>query len=271
MIAPNTISRPKPDLKRIYSPVDITPNMTVLFQGEPGSGKTLTVTTAPKPVLYYSFDPNKMMVLHTQAPELLRSGMIQYIPYWNESYSSPTEYLRWEKDWEEHISSGYLDQFGTVCIDSFTTWIEAAGNEVLRRKNMTRKAGIPTDQLAQGDYPLLYNLTRDMIKRTSSCDCNFILTAHLEAEKDELTQQIRYVLSTYKGLKTIVPPLFTEKWVMQKRAVGTEVKYSILTNNKGLYTASTQLKGLDIQEEPDIKKLLQKAGLPANDKPAFWK
>lgn len=269
---PNTLTTPeKFDLKKVYTPPFISPSLSILLQGEPGVGKTRLLATAPLPLLIYSFDPKGILVLHNHYQELIDSGMIQYITYWGDDSSNPTEYLKWEKDWEEHVNTGYLSQFGTVSIDSFTTWMEAAANAWLAERNTRRKDGKALDNLAIGDYPGLYNLTRTMIKRTSACDVNFILTAHLEAEKDELTGLIRYVLSTYKGLKTIVPPLFSEKWVMNKRVVGQEVQYSILTNNQGLYTASTQLKGLDIREQPNIKNLLKKAGLPYNDKPAFWK
>ena len=51
-----------------------------------------------------------------------------------------------------------------------------------------------TIDIAQGDYPGLYNLTRNMIKRTSACNVDFILTAHLEPEENKLTGEIRYVL-----------------------------------------------------------------------------
>jgi len=266
MTLPNT----QPNLKRMYKPPTLSPTLSILLQGEPGTGKTRLVSTAPLPILIYSFDPKGTVVLHSQVPELLESGMIQYIPYWGEESKNPTQYDIWEKDWEEHINSGYLNQFGTVVIDSFTTWMNAAGNKWLQFKNKKRP-GKETDNLALGDYLGLYNLTKTMVNRTSGCDCNFILIAHLEAEKDELLGTIRYVLSTYKSLKQEIPPLFTEKWVMTKKPGPQGVDYSILTNNQGLYTASTQLKGLKINEEPNIKNLMKKAGLPAQDKPAFWK
>jgi len=227
-------TNPKFNINQVYKPKFLSPSLSILLQGEPGVGKTRLLATAPLPLLIYSFDPKGVLVLHNYYKELLDSGMIQYLTYWGDDSSNPTEYLKWEKDWETHIVSGYLNQFGTVAVDSFTTWMEAAGNAWLQEKNTRRKDGKALDNLAIGDYPGLYNLTRTMIKRTAACDTNFILTAHLEAEKDELTGLIRYVLSTYKGLKTIVPPLFSEKWVMNKRVIGQEVKYEILTNNQGL-------------------------------------
>jgi len=260
------------DIKQVYQAKSLSPNYSVLLTGEPGVGKTRLLGTSRLPLLVYSFDPKGVTVLHKVFPEFLKSGMIQYIPYWNEDYRAPSMYRKWERDWETHLSSGYLAQFGTVAIDSFTTWIEASANAWLEEKNKTRKGGI-IDHLAQGDYPGLYNLTRNMIKRTSACNVDFILTAHLEPEENKLTGEIRYVLACYKGLKTIIPPLFAEKWVMGKRATAEGAEYSILTNNKGLYSASTQI-GAGVfkrEEEPDIKKLLENAGFSAKDKPAFWK
>lgn len=259
-------------LKTIYKPADdIGLTFSILLMGQWGTGKTRLLGTAPLPLLIYMFDPKGAIVLHKVYPDLIKEGMIQYIPYWNEEASNPTEYARWEKDWEKHIKTGYLNQFGTVAIDSFTSWMDCAGNNWLYLRNQTRKGGA-VESLTIGDYPGLYNLTRNMIKRTSGCNCNFVLTAHLEAEQLENLSVVRYVLSTYKGLKAIVPPLFSEKWVILKRPLATGAEYKILTNDEGLYMASTQI-GADIfnrREEPNIRELLKKAGVSAEDKPKFW-
>lgn len=243
--------------------------LSILLQGMPGTGKTRLLGTAPLPLLVYSFDPKATIVLRTCYPELVKAKLIQWITFYDEDYRSPTQYNKWEQIWTTHCDTGYLNQFGTVAVDSFTTWMECAVNQYVELKDRTRAKKL--GNLSQNDYLGLYNLTRTMIKKTAANDCNFVLTAHLEAEQNELLGTIRYVLSTYKGLKVIVPPLFSEKWVMHKEPVGPEqVDYRILTNDSGMYTASTQLKGLAIKEQPDIKALMEKAGLPAIDKPKFW-
>jgi len=269
------------DLKTVYTPESINSTQTILLMGEPGYGKTSLIASGPKPILNYSFDPKGTAVIMNKYPELISSKKYQFIPFWNERADNPTEYNRWESIWKAHIASGYLDQFAIVTIDSLTTWLEAAVNEWIKQKNIQRKGKI-LDNLAQGDYPGLYNLVRSMIKQTAACDCHFALTAHLEPEQDELLGTIRYVLSTYKKLKVIIPALFTEKWVITKQPGSNGITYSILTNNEGLYSASTQLKlpaklplaNTDRLPEgttpENLRDILKKAGVHYEDKPNFW-
>lgn len=261
------------EIQEMYGPKEgERPPFSLLLMGEWGVGKTQLIGTGRLPILIDSFDPNGVVVLYKVYPELMKSGAIQVRKYWSEDFRTPTEFKKWEKQWEEDIKSGYIGLFGTYAIDSFTTWMECAVNNWLRKKNIER--GKHMDNLAQGDYLGLYNITRTMVKLSSAQGADFILTAHLEAEQDGLTQEITYKLATYKGLKTAIPPLFSEKLALVKEAKAEGVKYKLLTNNKARYRASNQLgaNGVwDLEEEPNIRNLLKKAGLPSGDKPLFWK
>jgi hypothetical protein len=109
---------------------------------------------------------------------------------------------------------------------------------------------------------------------SSAQECNFIATAHLVNQQDELTGEVIAELDTYKTLKSRVPILFTEKYVLQTKETSTGVERYLLTQPKGRYRASTQLgkDGIfDREEIPDLKLLMQKAGLDVSDKPLFKK
>lgn len=272
--------QPAFDPTTVYTAPDTSPNISILNMGEWGVGKTRLLGTARLPILIYMFDPNGAAVLNTVYPNAIMQNMIQVIPCWGDSFANvtgegtgppPHKYLEWEKLWQTHIESGYLSQFGTIAIDSYTTWMTSAAAYWLHLKNQTRK-GVKTDMLAQGDYNGLYNLTRSMIHRTQACNCDFILNAHLETEKDELTGSIRHVLATYARLRSEVPPLFTEKWVMLDQATPKGVSRYIITQPTGLYRASTQLgTGVwEAREEPNICKMLEKIGWDTKPKPKFW-
>jgi hypothetical protein len=240
---------------------DSTP-FSALIMSLPGVGKTSLFKSCPKPVLIDSFDPKGTLILEPYMKE--HPGEIYVRKFWNESSKRPTEYRRWEATIEKDISDGFLNEFATYGIDTFTTQIEALTNATAMARN--RADNLPAIQ----DYQVIYNTIRTFIKQISSQNCIFILTSHLEVVKDELTGAITAEIYTYKGLRTIVPPLFSEKYCLvlkQEKDASGHMKRVLLTDHQGIYRASTQIGSgkFAVEEEPDIKKLLQKAGLPYND------
>jgi len=241
--------------------------VTALVMGLFGTGKTSLIGTGVRPILIDSFDPKGTVVLQRKYADEIESGNIIIRTYWNERSSRPTEYSRWERQWEEDIRTNFLDRFGTYAIDSLTTFLDALSNEVARRK------GRSEGQLAIQDYKIIYNTIKDIIKLSSSCDCNFILTAHLVDEKDELTGEITAQMDSYKSMKSQIPLLFTEKWVLLNIQKSKGLEHVLLTEDYKRFRASSQLGSggvFEAQEEPDLKKLLEKAGFSTEDKPALF-
>ncbi len=77
-------------------------------------------------------------------------------------------------------------------------------------------------------------------------------------------------MHTYNKLKTIIPLLFTEKYTLIDTPKSGGVDHFLLTAPYKKYRSSTQLGGdgkFKIKEEPNIKKLMLKAGLSVDDKP----
>ncbi len=253
--------------------------ISILLMGIYGSGKTRCACTGRLPILVDVFDPKGSVIFHTDPylNELRKVGKIKLRPFWKENSQAPTEYMRWEKQWQEDCKSGFLSLFGTYVIDSGTTWIEAMGNYISKTQGGKRdyKLGsrILTGNLEIQDYIPMYNMILDAMKLSSSHGCDFIYTAHLLTIEDEITGRITAVLDTYKRLKSKIPKLFSEKYVMNKRESGTGVKHELLLHSTGKFEASSQLmasgKIKDV-EEPNLKELLKKAGLPVEDKPIPW-
>ena len=241
---------------------------SAIVSGIQGVGKSTFACTGRLPILIDVFDPKGTLFIHShpELKKLLESGQIIIRPYWNEDSKNPTEYLRWEKQWKEDCKSGFFNQFGTYVIDSGTTLIEAMSNYIRMKKNRT-------DNLAIQDYIPLYNAMMDIVKITSSQGCDFIYIAHMVTIQDEVTGEVKSELDTYKGLRSKIPKLFTEKYVLMKKRSPSGPKHVLLTHSTGQFEASSQFASsgnIPDEVEPNLKELLKLAGLPVDDKPITW-
>jgi len=239
---------------------------SVLIMGIFGTGKTRLLTTMPKPLLIDSFDPKGTVVVERLYPEELKKGSILIRRFWDEDYRKPSEYRRWEDQWEKDLDTNFLDNLGTYAIDSMTTWLDSLANHFSVELKRDRKV----QKLAINDYLWMYDVVKRVIKKSSNCTCNFAVTGHLVEEQDDTTGKVEARLKTFKQLQTDIPLLFTEKYVLRKRMDGANAKYEVLITSAGRYEASTQLGAggtLNSSEEPDLKKIMAKVGLNTDDKP----
>lgn len=251
------------DIRDLYSKRTKGNNFSALVMAEPGMGKTHFICTGRKPILIDSFDPRGTTIVDIKFAEELAKGDIIIRTFWEESHKNPKMYKKWEEQWEEDIKSGFLSHFGTYAIDSFSTFSDALTYKISDQKG--RQGGT----LARQDYTPLYNILKDIIKLSASQECDFILTAHLIPFENELTQEVKCELEAYRKLKVQIPLLFTEKYVLLAKPTSTGLQYKLLTQNTHRYRASTQLGSggrFNAEEEPNIKDLLKKAGLPNFDK-----
>jgi len=248
------------DLQALYKELmGAEQNFSALVMGIFGVGKTSFIASGRKPVLIDSFDPMGTVVLR----EEVEKGDVVIRPWWNEKSDNPLMFEAWYEQWEDDCRTGFLKNFGTYGIDSVTTLIQALANRTSKTKG--RAAGI----LAQGDYNPMYATMRDIVKISSTQGCDFICTGHLVMMQNELTSEITAELAVYKGLKMQIPLLFTEKYVLRTGRSSSGAVYELLTRPDGVYHASTQLgckDKFDAIEKPDMKHLLEKAGLPTTDK-----
>jgi len=259
--------------------------VSILLFGQPGTGKTSTLLTAPRPIRIYAFDPS-----YEALPEVrvgLREGWLFLELLNNEDSENPTEYAKFCKIVESEVGSGFLNSFGTVAIDvlggNSGGLIECVANVVRKNPRIFNVAEPdkprPVGGLRRGDYQTVYELTRKYIRMLQSTNALCVATMHTVVET--ITREVataggimevestRVELATFSKLRPIVASLFTERYHMKKVRSGNSVKYVMLTEYDGLLDASTKIgKGkFTAQEEPNIKNLLRKAGINVEDKP----
>ena len=226
----------------------------LLLLGESGTGKTSIATTCRAPVVIDSFDPGGTKGLKAE----IASGKIFVDTRWEkEDPKNPSVILEWEKVFNERLKSGFFDNIGTYILDSSTTWADAIMNQILK------KAGIPGQAPRfTHDYGPQKIIIRNHLQKMLNLSCDFILTGHLEAQKDEVNGKVKWrYLTTGKGVVTI-PLLFDELWVTTTKESSKGVTYQLLTARTSTYLAATRIgRGkFETYEEPNIKALLKKAG-----------
>jgi hypothetical protein len=164
------------------------------------------------------------------------------------------------------MKMNYFDHLGTYVIDSSTTFADTIMNSVLKAAGI---AGNPP-RFTHDYTPQKVQLV-NWIKYMLRIPCDFILTGHLEASKDEVTGAITYRYMTTGKAEVTIPLLFDEVWVTDTKKTSQGLDYRIITARTGPYLASTRIGHgkFELYEEPDIKYLLKKAGLSTEDKPLF--
>lgn len=235
-----------------------TTNICLL--GDLGVGKTSILSTARMPVLVHSFDPGGCKLHHLQ-PLIKEGKIIVDSRFEKEDGKKPTAYKEWESEFERLRMGNVFSGLGTYVIDSFTTWLAALKNEIVKRKG--RSEGV----LQLQDWQVIMNVVIDMTKLCTALPCDFILTGHLSLEKDEVSGRMLARFKSIPSLQIDVPLLFDEIWVMLSEEVKNGTERRILTQSTGKYTARTRIGSqvFEMYEEADIKKMLKKAGLSDAD------
>jgi len=256
-------------LKEMYKLKVGTGRFDGIVYGDKGSGKSSIYKTARKPVFVDSFDPGGTTVLRDE----IEKGTIVVDNRWErEDPLHPTAFAEWDKEFHRRKRDGFFDAFATYGIDSFTTLSIAAMNEVLRKRG--RAGGVPSTGAGdENDYVLQMLYLENALAGVFSLPCDLIITAHPEADKDDTTGRIFVGPMITGKAKIRIPLLFSELYYAKAEATKDGVTYSLLTKLTGTFKASSRLsnKGqLEMYEEPNIKKILKKCGLPDTDKEMPW-
>lgn len=258
----NKIQTEFKNIRELYRMSPTKDSFNALIYGYMGTGKTTMIGTARKPVLLHCFDPGgeKVLVDQIKAGEVMVNNSFQ-----NEDAKKPTAYRGWEKEFDRLRGiDGFFESIGTFAIDSVTTWSEALMNVIL--KNNGRAGDTPQLQ----DYLVQINILRDTIKLITTLPCDVIFTGHVDTDKDEITGRMMSGVMITGKLKEKLPLLLDEVYMSTSKETSKGVEYTVLTRNTGLYKARTRLgrNGIfETYEQPNIKKLLEKAGMDSSDKP----
>lgn len=249
-----------------------------LITGHFGSGKTTILETCPRPVLVHSFDPNGALSLD---PELTKKGgpIIVDNRFEFADILDSEVIIRWQTEYNRLKKAGIFDKIGTYAIDSLTgisydvslkvlkTAKRISGEELAQFKLNTGKSEtyVSVDgMMHQQDYQPLMAMVENTVRNALRLPCCIVVTAHLQKDKDEVTGKESCFPMVAGNLRQRLPTLFDEVYVMDVQEGATGNKHRLLTRINAPYYARTRMgrRGkFDMYEEPDIKKLMLKAGV----------
>jgi hypothetical protein len=249
------------EIKELYNNDSGQDSFNLLLLGESGTGKSFILRTARKPVHIDSFDPGGTKCLR---PEIAKGDIIADTRWENDDPFKPSVWRDWVKETQSRMKDGYFNHLGTYVIDSSTKWADAIMNNILM------KAGIPGEPPRfTKDYNPQKVQILNWVKYMLRVPCDFIMTGHLEAHKDEVSGAITYrYMSTGKAV-ALIPLEFDEIWVTDTKPRASGPEYLLITAHTNRHLASSRIgRGcFEPFEKPDIKYLLEKAKLPTQDKP----
>lgn len=251
------------NLRKMYSEDEKQNSFNALILGESGSGKTYLLRTCRKPIHIDSFDPGGTKGLKDM---ILKGDVIADTRYEDESAKNPKAFDLWQKEMVRREKMNYFSQIGTYCLDSSTKWADAIMNWIMKKAQLTgeppRWAHDYVPQKVQ-----MNNWLGELLK----LPCDFILTGHLEAYRDEVNGSVSYRYMTTGKNVTTIPLLFDEVYITVPKETSKGVDYRLLTQSTGTYVARSRLSkgGLLEKYEPcDIKNILKKAKMNCEDKPS---
>jgi len=252
------------ELQRIYASDNRGETFRGIIAGKQGSGKTTLALTCPAPVHIDSFDPGGTLVLK----EAIEAGTILAdVRFEGEDPDDPKMFKTYIASLDRRLRAGYFDHIGTYILDSLTTFGAAALNTVIKERV---NKGKHTSYVPQKDdwFPQMTYLSR-CIRKIAALPCHVLLLAHEKPIKDKEGNLLGYELLVTGNLQQLIPILFSELYILETKETPEGVKRALMTMSSGMHTAKSRLgRGgrFDKYEQPDIKHLLKKAGLPALDK-----
>ncbi len=256
-------------VQKYYSGDPLQKRFSALITGETNAGKTFILSTARFPVHIDSFDPGGSKCLE---PWIKKGDIVVDTTWETEDPFEPTVFAEWMKTTNIRLQTGYYNMFGTYCIDSLSTFQDAVMNNQLAKRKVAGEA--PKSRI---DYMPQKVQVVNYMRKLMNLSCDFIVTAHLREHEELLridtstgirSTIIKYRLNTTGQAVVTIPLLFDELYVII--GDGIPPRREMLVDSLGKYIARSRLKRdgkLDAKEEPDIKKLLKKAGMSWEDKP----
>jgi len=235
-------------------------HLSFLFVGHPGSGKSTLYRTLPGRGFLYIFDPNCLASLEGMdveyeifSPDLLdinvhplaaktRDGK-DISPDRVVKAKEPRAYVEFERMFEDHLETGFLEEFSWVGTDSFTTFSDAVMDRVMWLNGRFGKQPEQDDWSAQ-------MMTIQMVARSiTHRNKMYVATAHEEFVKDKTTAVISVQPWLTGKLKVRLPLLFSNIY----RCVSDDGHYYIQTTPHKMYKyMRSSIKGLEDEIEVTI-------------------
>lgn len=231
-----------------------------LILGKSGTGKTNCLKTCRAPVLLHSFDPGGSKTIRD---EIATGRILCDTRFETEDPRRPTAYNMWENEFRKLRDGKFFDNIGTYCIDSLTTFSDALIHEMLNR---AKRAGQP---MQKQDWGAFLNGMMESVNSILNLPCDVIITGHLAMTTDDVTGRGEAGILIGGQSKDRLPILFDEVYIATAQETAKAIEYKFITANTGFYNARTRIGAgkFSTYEEPNIKALLKKAGMPCEDKP----
>ena len=250
-------------LRKVYMEGTHKDKLNALVIGDVGSGKTTLMRTCPRPILIHSFDPGGSRV--RTLVEGIDAGWIIVDSSFEADYSSKSTFKLWEAEMNRLLREGVFEEVGTYVLDSLTTWGQCLLNHIILNNTSSRPPSVDGTRMSnQSDYGALGIRGQHCISMLCCLPCNVILTGHLDYLEDEVTGMTRSAVTIPgKVLKVILPLMFDEVYVLRTMTSSKGRERKLLTDADGIYVGKTRIGAgvFDKYEEPDISKLMVKAGL----------
>jgi AAA domain len=236
--------------------------VSILLTGDSGTGKTFLAKTAPFPVLMDSFDPGGTLSVRD---EILNGNIVAYDEWENDDPYNPKVFVEWERTLHERLRDNYFSNFACYWLDSASWWNECILASVLKKAGRAGQA-----PKWQSDWYPNKILLQNYIRKLQALPCHFILTAHLMPQKD-MEGNVQYWRPNFSGQAQImVPTMFDEIWVSQRKERSSGFEYTLITQSSGLYTARSRLAGTHkilTEEGANLRNILKKSEVNYEDKP----
>lgn len=270
------ITKEVSELHNMYKERKQSRMISALVIGKSGSGKTRLLETCPRPIHVDSFDPNGLTTIKRGIEE---RWIIPDTRYEDEDPTDPYAFELWDETYHKRKASGYFNQIGTYALDGITGFIDAAMNIVLkglvRKADRATKAAIKSDLLRipqENDWPLQMNMVMNALRDILTLPCNVVVIGHVEDKTNKQGQVTDKGLFITGKLRLRVPRMFEEIYYMKVEESSKGPVYIMYTQSQDGIEARTRIgrDKFDFREEPNIMKLLTKAGLNPQHKDMPW-
>lgn len=213
-----------------------------LLAGPSGVGKTTLCKQWPKPILIDSFDPGGTSCFK----ELIESG--DAVADTRYELDNKTDlrppvpaYMTWQKTHEYRLKQDLFRCFGTYVIDGLTGFGNSLEAAILRKEGRMLPESVALDEKRHGmrmqDWRTFRAFLQSKIFECLSLPCHFVLTCHLNADKDEVTGGYIITPNVSGRSKFELPGLFDNVWYL---FTSKDHERRLLLNSDDKHSAQTR-------------------------------
>lgn len=237
----------------------------IILVGQAGGGKSKLAATLPGRSLVFMFDPSALAAyrgykhvdtikydingVNLQAYSLSKDANKKVLRSVS-AVKVPQAYNQFDKDFNDLLKSGDVDNYDNLIIDSTTTVQDHIMDVVLYMNGRLGHAP------QQDDYPAQMNTTQKVFRWMTSLPINTVFIMHDTLNKDEISGKIEYTPLITGKLKGKLPNLFNHYLRCFAKPSGKGVRYMIQTvPDHQVQGCRTSFTGLDPKHDVTIEDL----------------